>query len=167
MPHRLAAPVAIRPAVDEDAAALIALIGDCFAEYPGCILDVDGEVPELRAIASRSAAQQGRFWVAEQAGAVVACVGCRPLGDIYELQKLYVAPVARRRGLAGHLIGLAEAEAEARRAGIMELWTDSRFVDAHRLYDRLGYERLPETRVLDDLSASTEYRYRKALRPHG
>lgn len=182
MPHRLAAPLSIRPAVDDDAAALIALIGSCFAEYPGCILDVDRELPELRNIASHFAARRGRFWVAEQAGDVVACVGCRPLmdesradesrgggigGPSYELHKLYVARAARRRGVAGHLVGLAEAEAEVRGAGCMELWTDSRFVDAHRLYDRLGYARLPEVRALDDLSASTEYRYRKLLRPRG
>jgi len=43
---------AIRVARDDDEAGLVALIGGCFAEYPGCLLDVDGEIPELRAVAT-------------------------------------------------------------------------------------------------------------------
>jgi hypothetical protein len=42
----------IRPGRDSDAAGFIALIGACWAEYPGCVLDVDGELPELRALAT-------------------------------------------------------------------------------------------------------------------
>ena len=61
-------PVEIRAARDADADELIALIGAVFDEYPGCVLDVDGEMPELRAIASAFNAASGRFWVAEQAG---------------------------------------------------------------------------------------------------
>ena len=37
------APLVLRPARDGDAAGFIALIGACWAEYPGCVLDVDGE----------------------------------------------------------------------------------------------------------------------------
>ena len=42
----------IRPGRDEDASGFIRLIGDAWAEYPNCVLDVDGEVPELRALAT-------------------------------------------------------------------------------------------------------------------
>ena len=43
---------AIRAGRDEDAGGFIALIGAAWAEYPGCVLDVDGELPELRALAT-------------------------------------------------------------------------------------------------------------------
>ena len=39
----------IRPGRDSDADGFIALIGACWESYPGIVLDVDGEMPELRA----------------------------------------------------------------------------------------------------------------------
>ena len=38
------ADVSIRPVENTDSAGLIDLIASCFADYPNCILDVDGEV---------------------------------------------------------------------------------------------------------------------------
>ena len=35
----------IREGLDSDSEELIALIASIFAEYPGCVLDVDGEGP--------------------------------------------------------------------------------------------------------------------------
>ena len=58
-----AAPV-LRAGRDEDADGFISLIGDCWAEYPGNILDVDGELPELRALASYFSDAGGMLWAA-------------------------------------------------------------------------------------------------------
>ena len=69
----------IRPARDDDGPGLIALIGACFAEYPGCVLDVDGEIPDLRGVASAYAADGGAFWVAERDNLVVGSVGWTPV----------------------------------------------------------------------------------------
>lgn len=156
-------PGLIREARDADAEGLIALIGACWAEYEGCILDVDGEVPELRAIATWFAARGGRFWVGEADGRIVASVGFVPAGSGVELCKLYVDRSRRRAGLGSRLVGLVEAAAGERGAGFVELWSDTRFLDAHRLYERLGYVRRPGTRVLGDLSNTVEYHYCKAL----
>ncbi len=160
-----AAAVMIRAAADGDAGGLIALIGGCFAEYPGCVLDVDGESPELRAIATAFAARSGRFWVAEREGAVIGSVGVVPAAAAgrVELCKLYVDRGARRFGLGARLAGLVEAEAARRGADSIELWTDTRFADAHRLYRRLGYLRQPGTRTLHDLSHTVEFHYLKWL----
>ncbi|HVR73830.1 MAG TPA: GNAT family N-acetyltransferase [Planctomycetota bacterium] len=156
---------ALRQALDGDGDALIALIAACYSEYPGCILDVDREEPALRAIATDFGARGGRFWVAEEAGKVVGCVGAVPSrapGGM-ELKKLYVAREARRLGLGARLEGMVEAEARARGADHVELWSDTRFLDAHRLYERLGYVRGLATRELHDLSQSVEYYFRKRL----
>jgi putative acetyltransferase len=155
--------IAIRPARDGDADGLIALIGACFAEYPNCVLDVDGEIPELRGIATWAARLDGRFWVAEQRGIVVGSVGVTPAvepGGV-ELRKLYVAASARRLGLGAHLSGLVEAEALRRRAAFVELWSDTRFLDAHRLYQRLGYAPTGASRELRDLSDTVELQFEK------
>ena len=53
-------PALIRPGRDDDAAGFIALIEACWAEYPGCILDVEAEAPHLRALASYYAGARRR-----------------------------------------------------------------------------------------------------------
>lgn len=148
----------IRAARDGDSQGLISLIGTVFSEYPGCVLDVAGEEPELLAIETRYRDGQGRFWVAEQEGCIVGSVGVRPGSDAntLELKKLYVSRRARRRGLASRLMDLAELELETRSLGRMELWSDTRFEDAHRFYEGRGYLRASTTRELHDLSRSIE-----------
>jgi putative acetyltransferase len=157
----------IRDGRDGDAEQLIELIGACWAEYPGIIFDVDRELPELRAIAAAFRKLDGRFWVVEVGSRVVGSVGAVPLASAHgmELRKLYVARHARRNGLGARLCGLVESEARARGASFVELWSDTRFADAHRLYERVGYVRGPETRELHDLSSSVEYYYRKTVPP--
>lgn len=147
-----------RPAADSDSAALIDLIGGCFAEYPGCVLAVDEEEPWLRRPAS---GYPGQLWVVELDGSVVACVGYKPHGP--ELKNLYVSAKARRRGLGEWLVGVVEDAARADGATSILLWSDSRFRDAHRLYTRLGYDRTGATRELHDLSSTTEYEFLRSL----
>jgi putative acetyltransferase len=156
--------VKLRDARDSDADKLIDLIERCYAEYEGCILDVDGEVPELRALATHHANNRGRFWVAESGGQLVGCAGLVSTDDpdVMELKKIYVAKEARQMGLGARLCSLVEAEAMSRRATAVELWSDTRFEDAHRLYERRGYVRGP-TRELHDKSNSVEYYVRKVL----
>ncbi len=155
----------IRDARDDDAEALIAMIGACYGEHPGCILDVDGESPELRAIASHFARLGGRFWVAGENGRLVGSAGVAPGAEpnTMELHRLYVDRSQRRRGLATRLVVLIEDEARERGATRLDLFTDTRFTAAHRLYERLGFVRAPGTRTLDDRSRSVEYRFFKVL----
>jgi putative acetyltransferase len=156
----------IRSAHDADSEGLIALIDTVFGEYPDCILDVDADMPELRSPATSVRQDDGRWWVAELDGAIVGSVAVSPTGvQEVELKRLYVAAAARRRGLGAHLVHLAESEAAHRGAHSIFLWTDTRFADAHRLYDRLGYTRSPGTRALHDVSNTIEYHYAKALLP--
>ncbi|MGH9018732.1 MAG: GNAT family N-acetyltransferase [Acidimicrobiales bacterium] len=161
------AALTVRPALDTDAPGLMALIGACFAEYEGCVLETEHEMVHLLRPASHYAAAEGCAWVVEAEATVVASVACRPAagdGGI-ELQMLYVAAARRRRGLGARLVELVEAEARRRTATFVDLWSDTRFLDAHRLYRSLGYEQLPGQRELDDLSATVEYHFRKPLGP--
>ena len=156
----------IRPVADSDSAALIALIETVFGEYPNCYLDIDKEMPELRAPARATREDDSRWWVAESDGAVVGSCALFPDDDdTIELKRLYVAKDARRRGLAAQLVALVEEEAKARRARRIVLWSDTRFADAHRLYERLGYSKQPRTRALPDISNTIEFQYVKELTP--
>jgi len=158
----------VRPVRDDDSAALIALIEGAWAEYPGCVMDVDGEEPWLRAPATAYADREGTFEVVELDGDIVACVGLRPEGGgSVSLHSLYVGARARRRGLGARLVARVEDEARRRGACRVELWSDTRFTDAHSLYRRLGYSWLPGSRELHDRSDTVEYSFTKDLSAAG
>ena len=155
---------AVRPGRDDDAPGFIALVAACWAEYPGCVMDLDGEVPELRALASYYASQGGALWTAEADGAVVGMVATRPLGGgAWEICKMYVAATRRGAGTAQALIDVAERHARAHGATAMKLWSDTRFDRAHRFYEKHSYVRHGPVRVLNDRSNSIEFAYAKPL----
>jgi len=156
--------VAIRPGTDADAEGFIRLIGDAWGEYPNCVLDVDAEVPELRALASHFEQAGGALWAAELDGELVGMVATRPLRDddeAWEIGRMYVAKAARGTGLAHQLLDGAERHAVEHGAKRMILWTDTRFEAAHRFYEKRGYVRAGSIRILDDISKSLEFRYAK------
>ncbi|MBP0446742.1 GNAT family N-acetyltransferase [Roseomonas sp. SSH11] len=155
----------IRPGRDADAEGFIELIDKAWAEYPNCVLDVDGEVPELRALATHFEKVGGALWAAEgEDGTIIGMVATRPLRDddeAWEIGRMYVAKAARGTGLAHALLDGAERHAVEHGAQRMILWTDTRFEAAHRFYEKRGYVRAGSIRILDDISKSLEFRYAK------
>ena len=167
MSATLARPGAIeglRPVRDGDAAALAHLVGTCFAEYEGCVLDLETEEVSLNAPATWAAAHHGTWWVVERAGVVGASVAIYPKGPEAELKKLYLLPAFRGAGLATALVALAEDTARSAGARRVTLWSDTRFLEAHRLYRRLGYVQ-GGTRALHDLSDTVEFFFARELAP--
>ena len=153
----------IRPARDTDSQALIALVGACWAEYPGCVMDLE-ENPNLAAPATFYAARNGSITVAEdEAGRVVASVATLPADDALELKGLYVAAHHRGTGLAVTLLRQVEQQARARAAPRLILWSDTRFIRAHRFYERQGFVAAGAIRALNDRSNSLEYPYSKPM----
>jgi len=155
----------LRPARDCDAPALVALVAAVYRSYPGCILLVEAEEPELLAPGS-AYAPDGAWWMVEHGGATVASAALRPSSmrpGEGELRKLYVAGACRGQGLGAALVRLVEAQAFARGFRRLHLWTDTRFDEAHRLYRRLGWAQQPLTRALDDASSTSELEFRRRL----
>ncbi len=153
----------LRPGRDDDADAVVELIGATWAEYPGVVLDVDAEEPWMLAPATSFDAWGGAFWVLPRPGSryLDACVGVRPTrqGRAAELKSLYVAAGARRRGYGARLVRRVEQWVRERGMDHVVLWSDARFADAHRLYERLGYARSGRSRELHDLSDTTELEF--------
>jgi GNAT superfamily N-acetyltransferase len=154
----------IRPGRDADADAFIALIGACWGEYPSIILDVDVELPELRALASYYAGKGGALWVAEADGQVVGMIGAVPHRDgAWEIVRLYMLQPYRGTDLAPRLLATAEAHARSAGATRLVLWSDTRFDRAHRFYEKRSYVRHGPIGVLHDLSNSLEFGYAKPV----
>jgi putative acetyltransferase len=158
-PHDL-----IRRARDGDGPGIARLIAGVFAEYPGCLY-VASEFPELAHPATHYGERSGAVWVAEEEGVIVGsfAVAATPDPAVFEISKVYLAAPVRGRGLAKALLGLALDHARAHGGRSVRLWTDTRFLDAHRFYEMNGFTRLPGIRFLGDESSSWEFPYARAL----
>jgi ADP-ribose pyrophosphatase YjhB (NUDIX family)/GNAT superfamily N-acetyltransferase len=144
----------IRRARTADSAAAAAVVKAVYDEY-GFTWDELGYHRDLQDVETAYAA----FFVAELDGRIVGTAGLSGEGS---LERLYVLPSARSDGTGSALLR-AVAE-EARRLGRrrLEIWTDTRFEQAHRLYERFGAHRSGE-RINDDPDASFEWRYTLGL----
>ena len=154
----------IRPAVDDDSQALIALIASVYAEYEGCILDVERECPELLSPATAFREWSGGLWVAEIGGRIAGSLGFVPSGNGVELRKVYVAAAHRRLGIARSLYRHSLACILEQGAQFIELWSDTRFEAGHKFYEKLGFTR-KSWRMLNDASNSIENHFSLDLQP--
>ena len=77
-------------------------------------------------------------------------------GSDCSLERLYVLSAARGRGVGTALVAAVVDEARRRGHSQVEIWTDKRFGDAHRLYTILGAELVSE-RIADDPDRSPEW----------
>ncbi len=150
----------IRYAEDSDYKALCNLIGTCFAEFEGVFLDLENLDADLFNLRSNYEAKGGEVWVAEKAGQIVGCIGYTPEGQkMCELKRLYILNEMRGSGLAVRLLRLVELAVKSRGDNIINLWSDLRFERAHRFYEREGYVRQKECRILNDISNTTELQF--------
>jgi N-acetylglutamate synthase-like GNAT family acetyltransferase len=155
----------LRYARDDDADAIITLVSQVWSEYPGKTLVAATDMPELLKPASAYARANGRFWVVEANGQIIGTIALMPSVEsgVVELQKLYVARGMRKNGLGSFLCYLVEREARERGAHAVELWSDVKLLDAHRRYERLGYERGTALKAYNDTSSTIRGYYRKEL----
>ena len=72
------------------------------------------------------------------------------------VERLYVHPDARRRGVARGLMEVVAAVARREGRTALEVWSDKRFEAAHRLYEGLGATVVGE-RICDDPDVSPEW----------
>jgi len=73
-------------------------------------------------------------------GRVVGCVGVTDEGGgLFELHRLYVLAEARRGGTGARLVQWVLETAREHGARRIVLYSDVAFLDAHRLYGRMGF----------------------------
>ena len=120
--------------------------------YTGEHLAGSGYVPQLADVAGR--ADRAELLVArDDSGTVVGSVALVLDGDFREIsdsddeaafRMLAVDPAVRGRGVGELLVRTCLDRARAAGKRRMVLSTDPRMAAAHRLYQRLGFTRLPE-----------------------
>jgi len=153
----------LRPIETADTESLQKLIGDIYAEY-GLVLDLEDVDRHLVDPGPYFRGPGGECWVLDDGlDRVVATVAVKLLdARTAELKSLYVHPRLRRRGLASQLTARVEAWARETGRTRVELWSDTRFDNAHLFYRRLGYVQAGE-RDLGDWQHTREYGFFKEL----
>jgi GNAT superfamily N-acetyltransferase len=135
---------AVRRAAREDVAAIVALIA---ADQIGATRDGGDLGPYERAFAAIDAdPAQLLAVVTDGAGAVVGTLqltfipGLARRGALRaQIEAVRVRADLRGRGLGGALLAWAIEQARGRGCALVQLTSDKRRADAHRLYDRLGF----------------------------
>jgi len=87
---------------------------------------------------------QGAFFIAWLDGVAVGCGAVRRLDAVTaELKRMYVEPQARGQGIGRALVESLECEARALGVTRVVLETGTRLAPAIRMYEGLGYVRIP------------------------
>ena len=165
----------IRLATNADCADVVRVIRAVFDEY-NFTWDEGDYHADLYDIESHYTAVGDDFYVAVVDNSIVGTVGLArfdklpgELGSLGEfegfvrvqgtdcsLERLYVHPEARRLGLGQALVAHVVKVAEQEGRTAMELWSDKKFVDAHRLYGKFGAQVIGE-RICHDPDQSPEW----------
>ncbi len=151
----------LRPTAPADVPGILALVSEIYAEY-GCVLDAEHEDTHLLDPGAYFRSRGGEFWVVEVGGTIRATGAVALLPDAGELRSLYVHRSLRRQGWGRKLTELAMQYAARAGRRRMILWTDTRFVAAHALYESLGFRRSGQ-RELHDSNQTREYGYEREL----
>ncbi|MCA9243359.1 MAG: GNAT family N-acetyltransferase [Phycisphaerales bacterium] len=145
----------IRPVRATDIPDIVVLLSRIYAAYGG-VMDLAGIDAGTLRVDRWPREKGGELWIAEFDGSARATCGVTMDGDVAWLKTVYVDARLRRQGLATRLVGEATRFAITSGARTMKLWSDTRFVEAHRLYRRLGFQEFGE-RDLHDLNNTREF----------
>lgn len=130
----------MRRATNDDGDLVRELVFGVLGEY-GLVGDREGTDRDLDDLEASYHGRGGRFDVlVTDEGAVAGCVGLYPLREgVVELRKMYLRPEYRGKGTGRRL--LDHALASARELGFrrIELETNSKLVEAVRMYERYGF----------------------------
>ncbi len=148
-------PISIRAATESDAAAIVALWTEAyFSEGEG-----GRDTPYGRSDFDATDAAAAHLLVAEADGAVIGVVALLAPGeparavaraDEAELARLVVSSTARREGIGGALANRCAELARNCAWAAIALWSRPYQTAGHRLYESLGYERVPERDGVDE-----------------
>lgn len=139
--------------------------------------DPEGYHADLYDIAGHYESVGHRFFVAETDHGIVGTAILErfpsaipgPAGDLVRhegrfriggadcsLERLYVHPTARNQGVGAALLEKVITEAIADERKMLEIWSDKRFEDAHRLYGRFNAKVVAD-RICHDPDESPEW----------
>ncbi len=157
----------MRPSQIGDIPRLTSIICGVFDEY-GWIFVAQDELPDFVDFATYySNPNQARLFTIEERSdgkmSIVGCIGLKVNAEGAYLSRVYLDKSVRGKGLGKYMV--LQTLKLAREDGFtsVHLWTDTRFTDAHGLYERIGFTHTGDLRSLHDTNKSFEWKYRISL----
>lgn len=153
---------AVRVAHFEDVDDILGVIRRVYHEY-GFAFEATEETPDLLDFDRTYDQQTGIFFVGVVSDRVVGTIGVRWVeATVVEILRLYLDAAYRGQGLGRRLLKAAIGWARHQQAQQVSLWTDTRFITAHKLYTRTSFVR-GGVRHLKDVNNSVEYQFMLTL----
>jgi GNAT superfamily N-acetyltransferase len=127
--------IAIRPAVEADAPAMIRIAVAAYQHYVPRI----GQPPAPMTADYAAAARRGQAWVAAMDGEVTGLIILAPQPGYLLLENVAVLPTAQGRGIGAQLLALAEDRARALHLPEIRLYTNAAMTENLTYYPHHGY----------------------------
>jgi GNAT superfamily N-acetyltransferase len=125
----------LRRATADDAEAIRSLTRAAYTKWIG----PDGREPKPMRADYEAAVRTHRFDLLCLEGALAALIETVDEGETLLVENVAVAPAHQGRGLGTRLLALADEIARAESKARLRLYTNARWTENIRLYQRLGY----------------------------
>lgn len=152
----------ILPATKDDIPELIAIIGGVFEEYEW-IFEAKEELPDLVDFDHDYVGTEHRLFTVWMDEERVGCIAVKLAAEGPYLSRVYLKKEARGKGIGRMMTEFAFDEARKRGFTHIHLWTDTRLLTAHKMYEAMGFTRRPVIRALHEINISFEVRYDREL----
>lgn len=159
----------IRRSVPNDIPSLSKIIENVFREYSWVYIEKD-EVPDFVDF-RRHYENDGkaRLFTVELEGTpktvIIGCIALKFNSEGPYLSRVYLEKAYRGLGLGKWMTNFVIDIARNEGHQTVHLWTDTRFLDAHAMYNRIGFERTTDLRSLHDVNTSFEFKMVLNLHP--
>jgi GNAT superfamily N-acetyltransferase len=125
----------IRPAAVRDAAAIRALTREAYAKW----VPIIGREPKPMTVDYKAAVRNHRIDLLYQDGELTGLIEMIPESGHLLIENVAVSPAQQSQGLGRRLMAHAEQVAASLGHSVIRLYTNKRFAENVRLYQRLGY----------------------------
>jgi putative acetyltransferase len=142
-----------------DVPFMSAIIRDVFDEYGWVFVELD-ELPDfVQYNEYYSDPQRARLYaLTDSQGTILGSIALKVNAYGAYLSRVYLSQSHRGLGLGKWMTAQVMQIAINDGFKSLHLWTDTRFLDAHRMYERLGFQMSGELRSLHDVNHSFEYK---------
>ena len=136
---------ALRRAGPDDAGSIARLVHRAYSKW----IPLIGREPKPMKADYQRAVLDHEVWVLDGERGVIAVLELVPAHDHVLVENVAVEPAVQGRGIGRRLMAYAEAEARSLGVGEVRLFTNERFADDLRFYERLGYEEFDRRPYMD------------------
>lgn len=148
----------IRPARAQDIDILTSIIKNTIESY-GYIFEHEFELPDFISFEQFYATGDAELWVMEIDGELAGCGALKGKNSFPYLSRIYMDERFRGRGAGKAMVLHLMQRAVGIGFNEIELWSDTKFRTAHKLYERLGFRFTGRVRPLGDINNCFEYHY--------